>query len=319
MITDFLNNVADNKYFYLNGTSIKNLQELHSVLEKIGSAAFQIYVNNEKNDFYNWIYLSVGDKKLARQIKNLTQKENFTKRLNQRLVFLKRVGLGKESEFTKVTLPFYAEKIELALDREKCVSCEICKEICPHEAIDITKNKKIIDSKKCSLCGLCVPFCPVDAIKLYINGKEQTLLDKTIPKLPDKIRIRDFEIKKMFLGNINVSGKCPDNCEECISACPLNLIIRKKEGIKINEEDCVLCGACKMSCPENIIEIKRNVLTHKSKEFSAAWIRVIEKLLGVQKKNLDLSQRSRKKIEALMLSSDLKSYLDKNDKIKKEH
>ncbi|MEA1973803.1 MAG: 4Fe-4S binding protein [Candidatus Cloacimonadota bacterium] len=46
----------------------------------------------------------------------------------------------------------------------ECVSCGICKDICPISAIYIAETQYMI-SKACVGCGKCTDACPVDAAK----------------------------------------------------------------------------------------------------------------------------------------------------------
>ena len=62
----------------------------------------------------------------------------------------------------------------LDLDREKCVECKKCVEVCPMD-VDVLKN---INSAECIRCGKCRTACPTFAIKtqsiVKIGIKEET-------------------------------------------------------------------------------------------------------------------------------------------------
>jgi len=47
---------------------------------------------------------------------------------------------------------------------DECVSCGLCSEECPVEAISEGDDKYIIDQNICTECGTCVSVCPNDAI-----------------------------------------------------------------------------------------------------------------------------------------------------------
>lgn len=72
-----------------------------------------------------------------------------------------------------------------AVDREKCVGCGMCRDVCPKQVIDIlpkkakvyvkcsSKEKGVLVKNKCSVgcigCGLCSKNCPLDAINVIDN------------------------------------------------------------------------------------------------------------------------------------------------------
>jgi len=51
------------------------------------------------------------------------------------------------------------------VDRDKCIACGACQEICPTGAISIDEIARI-DPMKCMGCGECVAQCPQEAIYL---------------------------------------------------------------------------------------------------------------------------------------------------------
>ena len=52
------------------------------------------------------------------------------------------------------------------LQKNLCVGCGVCRDICPAKAIVIKKKKAIIDKKKCIRCFCCQEFCPKSAMKV---------------------------------------------------------------------------------------------------------------------------------------------------------
>lgn len=75
----------------------------------------------------------------------------------------------------------------LTLNREKCVGCGLCVDVCPHDVFALAEGKAGIEKREnCMECGACALNCPVDAINAgkgvgcaaaIING----LLYKTEP------------------------------------------------------------------------------------------------------------------------------------------
>ena len=51
------------------------------------------------------------------------------------------------------------------LDKDTCIACGACVDVCPVEAITL-EEKAVIDAETCTECGACVDECPVDAISL---------------------------------------------------------------------------------------------------------------------------------------------------------
>lgn len=62
----------------------------------------------------------------------------------------------------------YLENVTtLDLDREKCIGCGTCLEVCPH-AVLVRENGKVrIDERDaCMECGACARNCPAQAISV---------------------------------------------------------------------------------------------------------------------------------------------------------
>ena len=84
--------IPQENYFKLcNGKSIKSIDELKSALKKIDDSTFQHHVNEERNDFYNWIKDVFQDKTLAIMIKNITDRKEMAGIIAQHLLEKKRV------------------------------------------------------------------------------------------------------------------------------------------------------------------------------------------------------------------------------------
>ena len=77
MKKDILSDVEPEVYFWLNdGTVIKNLKELYEAMKTMDNNTFSHHVNEQKNDFHNWVRDIHKDKRLAGELmKAKTQDE----------------------------------------------------------------------------------------------------------------------------------------------------------------------------------------------------------------------------------------------------
>jgi len=50
------------------------------------------------------------------------------------------------------------------VDKERCVGCGACVEVCPAQAISIVDGKAKINADKCVDCGRCAQVCSQEAI-----------------------------------------------------------------------------------------------------------------------------------------------------------
>ncbi len=51
----------------------------------------------------------------------------------------------------------------IRIDREECVGCGGCVDLCPSTAICFIKDRAFIDVELCLECKTCVNVCPVKA------------------------------------------------------------------------------------------------------------------------------------------------------------
>jgi dissimilatory sulfite reductase (desulfoviridin) alpha/beta subunit len=61
--------------------------------------------------------------------------------------------------------------VEPALeDKETCIGCGLCVEICPGKAIELVGEKPVFDPTKCFHDGKCMGVCPTDALSACRSG-----------------------------------------------------------------------------------------------------------------------------------------------------
>jgi len=70
--------LSHDKWFYFkHGKKASTLEELRDVLEKLEEVEFRHHANNEKNDFANWIEHVFGETKLARDMREVSEREGM--------------------------------------------------------------------------------------------------------------------------------------------------------------------------------------------------------------------------------------------------
>ena len=54
------------------------------------------------------------------------------------------------------------------IDKESCIGCGKCIEVCPPQAITLTDGIVDLREELCEECGFCAPECPVNAIEIRL-------------------------------------------------------------------------------------------------------------------------------------------------------
>lgn len=64
-------------------------------------------------------------------------------------------------------MKYLKDVVTLRLYVDKCITCGMCMEVCPHEVFAKKGHKIYIDKKDhCIECGACAKNCPVNAIEV---------------------------------------------------------------------------------------------------------------------------------------------------------
>lgn len=74
-----------NCFYVCNGAQLCSLVDLLGELKTIDDGAFHHHVNEERNDFSNWIRDEIKDKTLANQVGKAKDKEKIIKAIEKRL------------------------------------------------------------------------------------------------------------------------------------------------------------------------------------------------------------------------------------------
>jgi len=81
-----LNCEEEKNFNILDGGRIRNLVELHKSLDEMDQNVFNHHVNDERNDFSNWVHDVLKDKKLAKEIAGTRELNVMQLMVKKRLV-----------------------------------------------------------------------------------------------------------------------------------------------------------------------------------------------------------------------------------------
>ena len=60
--------------------------------------------------------------------------------------------------------------MEIIIDKEKCIGCGVCVEMCPGEVLELGEDEKVFVANKdeCTECKACEVNCEYEAITVVI-------------------------------------------------------------------------------------------------------------------------------------------------------
>ena len=89
-----LKEAPEGKYFYVhNGMTLRNLDELAVSLELMDGKIFEYHVNNDKNDFSNWVKEVIKEEDLAKELFDIKSKTASAERIKK---YITRVSKKEE-------------------------------------------------------------------------------------------------------------------------------------------------------------------------------------------------------------------------------
>lgn len=232
---------------------------------------------------------ALGEKKIAHVICNGTKQNAKDKAIYEGLLGCKAASMvqngPKSCEFgclgfgsCEHVCPFDAihvlEDGIAHVDKNKCVACGKCIEICPKNVINyVPYSKEVIvncNSKdkgkeakeKCSTacigCGICAKNCVFEAITIEnnlatIDYDKCTQCLVCVAKCPTKAIQGNLANKKF--AEIE-ADKCI-GCTICAKNCPVGAIEGELKSLhKIDKAKCIGCSICENKCPKKAIEMK---------------------------------------------------------------
>jgi len=106
--------------------------------------------------------------------------------------------LTKKRTFCALICPFGAmvsicgkvSPYRVTINKEKCVHCGKCLDVCPVFAINKLASEEYSVSSYCNKCGKCIDICPTQAINITVTGVLEQIPLSNKPE--GKIKIRDI-------------------------------------------------------------------------------------------------------------------------------
>jgi len=155
----------------------------------------------------------------------------------------------------EVGLVMYTKNWSLSLDRNLCKGCELCKLVCPRNAITLVPTEDVdgkaqaplvdVDENICDFHGICAVVCPFNAIRILTNGEEELPAVKS-------------EVFPILTRDIEVDNKrCEPGCKKCEESCPIGVISVNEGTVDVRKDYCASCPVCWMECPTDAVRVTK--------------------------------------------------------------
>ena len=189
---------------------------------------------------------------------------------------IKLLKTENENELV-IEMTLHTKHYSLTLDKNKCTGCGVCMEICPREAIQVTRTPKAdgknaqpptvtIIKEKCHYCGMCEAICPFGALSTKINGEHviPVVENESFPKLIREIKVDE---NKCGLEILEIEEPCPlDHIKVSVhtsdgkEVTDVNSKSKKKNlqvTIEVDKESCPCCRLCETKFPDGAISVEK--------------------------------------------------------------
>lgn len=144
--------------------------------------------------------------------------------------------------------------LKISIDKENCISCNLCEQVCKSGCID--KKNKIIYIDRCVSCYNCLEVCPKGGIgyrKLILSRgeKERIKIDEKRREFISKTFLYVIGLSSISLGQIKIIpkklSKIPNLKKNAVSP-PGSRSISHFTG------KCTACHLCVSACPSQVLQ-----------------------------------------------------------------
>jgi len=147
----------------------------------------------------------------------------------------------------------------ISFDADKCVDCGMCIKVCAPLAITReeeeveggTNIKRSFNMTSCTFCAYCQDFCGTKAIQLTPDYH-------MVAEDPEDLITVGTTFKKKVLGKLACDIDNCIYCGLCMRSCPEQAITvdRTTKTWTVDHDKCVKCGMCITKCPKKVLSFK---------------------------------------------------------------
>lgn len=195
---------------------------------------------------------------------------------------------------------------KIMINEQDCCYCMLCAVVCPTNAfhehiapegqIDLDEFPHLapfyeIDEDE------CIEDESNDICRLCLEVRDRNRVDEFY-KIQENCPVECFKLKSPIEGEVilreNMLWKCdPTGCKACVNICPTESFfipetaedVKKYGKIACNEDNCIYCGACDNSCPDELIFTeRRNIQIRDPKKpgnypWVEGWVKHIKEVI----------------------------------------
>jgi len=144
-----------------------------------------------------------------------------------------------------------------------CISCGLCVEACPQNAMSLVEGKAVIDLSLCTACGECVRVCPVNAISDSRYGQSYYFAVRAMGSgnTRSEVVTANGRYRLRYMNRADWCSDCAYECfillDSCGPGCPVDAIWFTPDWntpgedsglIHIDYDLCIDCGQCFIQC-----------------------------------------------------------------------